>query len=508
MKSIQSLWFKKLPSQIEYTCGWLDIKYNLFSWALSSFQLSRFFNKVDLVTDSLGVELATKLYLPYTSILDDLETVKQNNHLWVFNKLYTYSIQNEPFIHVDTDAYLFNLPDSKLFSAPLVAQNFEYDHSYYIQSFQEVISQCSYLPDIIRTDTIGRLTAVNAGFIGGNTVDFFKGFTAFATEFVERNEDGIIQCNYDTINIFVEQFLFLKFADYKNIPVDYISSIEFGPEPDYQLANFTQLPANCSYIHVMNYKRNPTVCEQMAQRLWLESPELYERVLTVCRELGATHHPISLPVSPQLTPFYRTGYILEQTQPQPLPNLSATELATYVNALPVGPTKTVVQDVFQFESRRQAFITSLPDAATLRRHWQQYSRDTNNLLALPAEEYFQKQIRPGVCSSRIEAEWNWAEANEFASQTADRDLAHNLQTESSYYEIVLCVYLHQGLVREQVLDVLAMLILDAVEAPVCLGSVCDQVLAHQSEVDKGALAETVLSRIRHFLYHGVLEVVS
>ncbi|SOD83040.1 DUF6734 family protein [Spirosoma fluviale] len=511
MKGIQSFWLRETEKKY-FTCGWLDTKYNLFSWVLSSLQLTQFYNKRELITDSIGAELAIgKLQLPYTHVSTDLETIKQDNYFWVSNKLYTYSIQNEPFIHLDTDAYLFKQLHSKLLTAPLVAQNFEYDHTYYTQSFQEVIANCTYLPDFIRTDELGRLTAVNAGLIGGTNVSFFKEFETFTKEFFQKNETGLRKCTYENINIFVEQFLFKKFADYKNIPIDYVSSIEFGPAPDYQMANFTQLPTNCPYIHVMNYKRNSTVCEQLAQRLWLESPELYERVLTVCRELEATHHPISQPVQQQIpSPFYRTAYLLESVQlPNPIgPSVAA--LSTHIQALPENEVKSVLEDVYQFEYGRQRFIDALPGSATLTQHWQTYSRQTNTLLALPAEVYHQQSIRLGRYCQRIESDWNWAETNEFAQQTADRDLAHNLHLEPSYHEVVLYIYLHQGIVREQLLDALNMLILDTLEAPASITSVidgvCDQVAAYQSEVDRAELVDTILSRIRHFLYHGVLEV--
>ncbi|GAB2565845.1 hypothetical protein [Spirosoma areae] len=97
-------------------------------------------------------------------------------------------------------------------------------------------------------------------------------------------------------------------------------------------------------------------------------------------------------------------------------------------------------------------------------------------------------------------------------QQAGRDLDHNLQTEPSYYETLLYIYPHQGLVREHLLDALNMLILDALEQSASIASVinavCDQVLAYQSQMNNEELANTVMSRIRHFLYHGVLAVVA
>ncbi len=44
MKSIQSVWFKATPSQTDYACGWLSPTFHLMSWALSAYQLARFFS--------------------------------------------------------------------------------------------------------------------------------------------------------------------------------------------------------------------------------------------------------------------------------------------------------------------------------------------------------------------------------------------------------------------------------------------------------------------------------
>ncbi|MBD2705004.1 hypothetical protein IC229_30525 [Spirosoma sp. BT702] len=513
MKSIQSTWFNEFSEHIDYHCGWLSPGFNLFSWSLSSLQLSKLFNKTELVTDDIGAELASRLQLPYSSIKTNLEAVKHESYLWVSNKLYTYSIQNEPFIHLDTDAYLFNQVDRRLLTASLTAQNFEYDHDNYIQAYQDILTHFKYVPDWICKDAYGRLTAINAGFIGGNDASFFQEFTTVVADFLERNQAELGKCQYDYLNVFVEQLLFKKYADFKNIPIEYISPIEFGPPCDYKMAEFTQLPVHCNYVHITNYKRNPTVCEQMAQRLWLESPKLYERVLTVCRQLEASHHAISQPAAlqPVPSPFYRTEHLLNSLQAFSLFNKSAEELEIFIDALPEGQLKVVVTDVFQYECRRQDFSRTLPEPAIFKSHWQHYSQQTNTFLGLPLEVFSRKSIRQSAYCFRIESEWNWAEANEFAGQTADRNLIDNLQTEPAYYETLLYVYPHAGIIREHLLDAINILILDALETTRSIDSVvdgiCDQVTDHQSQVDHQQLRDTIINRIRHFLYHGVLEVV-
>gem|GEM_PF-1948653 len=49
-------------------------------------------------------------------------------------KLHTYALQTEAFVHLDGDAYLFAPLPVSLTEAPLLAQNLEYDHPYYLDA--------------------------------------------------------------------------------------------------------------------------------------------------------------------------------------------------------------------------------------------------------------------------------------------------------------------------------------------------------------------------------------
>ncbi|MFD2937752.1 DUF6734 family protein [Spirosoma flavum] len=513
MIAVQSIWFNELNDGIDYSCGWLDVRFHLFSWTLSSLLLARHFDTCSLVSDEKGTQLVERLQLPYTRISTELESIKRINFLWMPNKVYSYSIQQEPFVHVDIDAYLFNNLDEKLKNAPLFAQNFEYDLDTYVEAYEDIHTYFSYIPEFIKKDALGRLTAVNAGIIGGNNTQFFNELINVLNDFLEKNDAHIRKCRYTPLNIFAEQFLFKNYADAKNIPIDYLTPREFGPPCDYQMADFVQLPNDNAYVHLMNYKRNPTACEQLAQRLWLESPELYERVITVCRELAATHHYVETSEAPkQPRPFYRTLYALQTLGLiQSDSSIAVKDVAKLIENLPDGPHKDRLIDVWQYESSRQAYVQDLPEISANWQKWRYSSNQVNTLLAQPAATYRQAVVRRSDRCVRIESEWNWVEANEFAGQTADRGLYDNLQTEPAYFEVLLYYYPHQKLVREQLLDVLNILVLDTLEEPLSIEklieSVAAQVLSYQLQANLAELSATLLGQIRHFLYHGILEPV-
>jgi hypothetical protein len=108
MKIVQTFWSSPHPAAhtmggVENTGGWLSAEYHWQSWALSVLQLRQFYDEVELVTDAAGKAiLIDVLALPYTSVqvvLDEALAAYPHD-LWALAKIYAYSIQTEPFIHI------------------------------------------------------------------------------------------------------------------------------------------------------------------------------------------------------------------------------------------------------------------------------------------------------------------------------------------------------------------------------------------------------------------------
>ena len=151
MKFIQTFWSAGLDP-LKHGFGWSHPEYNLMSWALSCLSLRRHYDHVVLYTDSIGKHvLIDLLHLPYTEVnvvFDDFECLPQH---WALAKIYTYSLQKEPFIHVDGDVYLSHPLSNDVLSAPLVAQNKEVGTDYY----QNMINRIVNNPNIKLPDCIG-----------------------------------------------------------------------------------------------------------------------------------------------------------------------------------------------------------------------------------------------------------------------------------------------------------------------------------------------------------------
>lgn len=109
MNFIQTLHFNKSKNPYKDCFGWAAPEYHLMSWALSCLQLKKIYNQVDLYcNDEAANLLVDELNLPYNNIQRSHNTLHIiDERLWALPKIYTYSLQNEPFLHVDGDVFLF-----------------------------------------------------------------------------------------------------------------------------------------------------------------------------------------------------------------------------------------------------------------------------------------------------------------------------------------------------------------------------------------------------------------
>lgn len=507
MKLLQSCWFNN-PKKLD--AGWLSTKFNLMSWALSAFSIQKYYPNIELITDNLGHEiLIDKLQLPYLSVSFVQENFKPLfDSLWVMRKLYTYAIQDEPFIHIDGDAYLFKPFNHEFLKASLVAQNYEYNHPYYLQGFEEIINNCIQIPNYLKEDYQGRLSAVNAGIMGGSNIDFFKRLYKEVTTFLENNKGRLGQLDPFSFNIFLEQFWFKKLADESKIPISYQISQEVGYPFNYGLDRFWDLPTRCDYIHVMNYKRNPTICEQMAQRFYIESPDLYEKVVKVANELESTK--VSMYVANEETSnFYRSSLIAKElgiifSEEEALNNLMAQ--------MPESHQKNVLKNAIQYETEKRKFIKDLPSSEVYSAYRKQQSLKVNTVLSKPIKEILNSSITFGEHVCLIESEWMWAEKNEFTGQDKTVDYLSNLQQEAAYFQVILFCYPVSASIKEQLSDTITILIIDTLQQVEnnqklireVIENVANEIYVLNQSRSIEELSDIILDKIRYLLYQGLL----
>jgi len=286
MKIIQSFWSGGKKSLLKDDFGWLTPEYHVMGWCLSSNLLSELYN-VELYTDKVGYDfLIEKLQLPYSKVhivLDDLN--EYNKNLWALSKIYTYSLQNEPFLHVDGDVFIWEKFSDELISGNLIAQNLESATDYYEKIMTELEEELNYFPKEILLDRKEDklIKAYNAGIFGGHNIDFFKDYTAKSFKFVDKNINNLNNINVTNFNIFFEQYLFYCLS--KGIKVNCYFDEVFEDNGYKGFGNFEDVPYDKTFLHLLGvYKRDPYTCKKMSQNLLIEYPNEYTKVLKLFKK--------------------------------------------------------------------------------------------------------------------------------------------------------------------------------------------------------------------------------
>lgn len=212
-KTIQSCWIAE--NKNEWNAGWLSLKFHLMGWALSSYSINKHQGAVQLYSNSEGAELLLgKLQLPYQNcklIFEDFQTEFQSYGF--LKKLRAYSTPIQPFLHIDGDAFLFQSLPVHFFNAPLIAQNYEYNHPCYEHTYQIIKQNFRYIPEWLCPNTRGHISAANTGLVGGSNVAFYQKLEQEITFFLEQNRDFLhLPTLHIDFCVFLEQAFFQLFA--------------------------------------------------------------------------------------------------------------------------------------------------------------------------------------------------------------------------------------------------------------------------------------------------------
>lgn len=278
MKIIQSFWSGGLKD-LRYNRGWLSYEYHWLGWILSCNQLRKFYNDVELYTDAFGYEiLIEKLRLPYTKVhvvLDEMN--KYPKDLWAIAKIKTYELQDEPFLHIDGDVFIWNKFPDELMRGGLIAQNLENTTDYYREMWNDIAPHLSLIPQEIYNYHKGLSNlGCNMGIIGGNNIEFIQEYTKKSFEFVDNNREAWGDFNLFNFNIFFEQELFYEMSVLQNKPISYLFDEVWGDNSYLGLGNFQDVPHKRFYLHLLgNFKRRLSICKFLEGYILKEYPEFY-----------------------------------------------------------------------------------------------------------------------------------------------------------------------------------------------------------------------------------------
>ena len=293
MRAVWSFWTK--PWRARRSWNWPEEKYHWFAWVLSLESARRHYPDTMLVTDSEGARiLIDGLGLKFGRISTGLDVLADHDPgLWMMGKLCAYRAQREPFVHIDTDVFLWNRLPDEVEQAPVFAQNPEHFS----------IGASHYKPErmqrLMTTDTAGWIPAEwewalsfgrqqrgeCCGIAGGTHTEFIRYYADTAMQVIEdpRNRAGWSSVSdKGEYNTLIEQYHLAACVDYhRQRPDSPYREVDIR----YLFESFTtafdaNIAAKVGFTHLLaGAKQNRTVTDRLERRVARDFPDFYERCL-------------------------------------------------------------------------------------------------------------------------------------------------------------------------------------------------------------------------------------
>lgn len=218
MRAVWSLWSKAY--QAGHGFRWREPVHHLLAWGLSLRLAQAHYPETVLVTDTPGrTLLIDDLGLPFSHVCTELDRLREMDPAWwALGKLVAYSVQDQPFVHVDTDVFLWHQLPDRLTGAPVLAQHPETysvaDEHYGVRVIEDAFARAGLsLPaewQWSRSRDTRRFHAANCGILGGTNVSFLQCYAQLALDLVLNPRHTAAWAavpGKGSLNVTVEQFL-------------------------------------------------------------------------------------------------------------------------------------------------------------------------------------------------------------------------------------------------------------------------------------------------------------
>lgn len=297
MRSVWSFWTK--PFEFNRKSAWASEKHHLLAWILSVETARKHYPETSLYTDDEGARmLVDGIGLRFEHVSTELNALHDHNpEWWAIGKLYAYRSQREPFIHIDSDVFLWNRLSIEVESATVFAQSPEHfsfeGGSWYRpkECVAAITSVNGWAPEEWNwyVSLCGNKAAC-CGVIGGNQVDFLNHYANLGIRAVEYSQNQTawsLLGNNMGDNLVIEQYSIIACVEYhrdkpsspfKDIDIQYIFN---SPEDAFNPENARRV----GYTHLIgDAKRNNVFAHRLEKRVERDYPEYFERCIDYIRE--------------------------------------------------------------------------------------------------------------------------------------------------------------------------------------------------------------------------------
>lgn len=290
---VQSYWTKPLFMSKDTSChridgGWGSTFVALCAYAYSGLSISKFYPETVLYTDNYGIKIfGDILGIPYANIYTDLNKLDVHPNLWALGKVYTYSLQTRPFIHIDNDIFIWSKLPQRIEEASLCCQNREILTKDYLKALKIMGEDFQTVPSLFHIHP--NIQSINAGILGGHNIEFINNYSniiletykSYKKEFEYRN----LESGY--YNIILEQLSFAKLAKEKDERITFlIDGLDFN-EMVNQVIDIATVPVTTTYIHLLgNLKKYLSLSQFICHCLKFEYPSYYYKIVNYCNKMG------------------------------------------------------------------------------------------------------------------------------------------------------------------------------------------------------------------------------
>ncbi|MFW6243059.1 MAG: DUF6734 family protein [bacterium] len=260
MKYIHSMW--STPGKKDNFDNEFDKKYlikNFYSYLFSALLVKKHGHTIELYCDENAYDLYS--LIPYDNIhVIDLDNDGVDSKFWIYGKIKTHLLLNEPYIHIDGDVFLFN-DVLKNFNDKydLVVQSIENDKvlnkyfNVYYESSTPFVNMKNLNIDWFKYD----LTAFNCGVIGFNDIDFKNKYAKQTKDLLVKLSSGVDfvdnRNKYAGMFLLAEQSLLYYLT--KEYNKKYLEVLPYDEMKKRNFVNWTNIADEIGYCHMLGYSK-------------------------------------------------------------------------------------------------------------------------------------------------------------------------------------------------------------------------------------------------------------
>jgi len=297
MRAVWSFWSKPFYEGKGRT--WREPVHHLLAWGLSLRLARQHYPETVLITDSRGKALlVSNLGLSFTHVSTELDRLRNEDPgWWALGKLTAYSLQDKPFIHLDTDVFLWRPLPGSVTRAPVLAQHPENYHLADQWSGPRIIEDAFgrhglSLPaewEWSRSHWGQHFREANCGIIGGTNAGFIRYYADLALNIMLNPGHSATWASIpdkDGLNQIMEQFLLAACLEFHRFdPASLFGDVSIkylfaSPENAFNPSHAARL----GFTHLLGgAKMDAHVTDRLQQRMQCEDTDFYQRCVRVSR---------------------------------------------------------------------------------------------------------------------------------------------------------------------------------------------------------------------------------